>query len=93
MKPSRLRRDRDPRLSLSTVAKLDRLERRMQRLIDADIQAYDERLRVAASAAAGDGVPRAAHGGRDRRTSAYRRWRAARDASAAATESGTASDA
>jgi len=78
------RRLRDPKLTTKTVMKVDRLEARIERLIRADHDAYDERVRVAARAAATDGVPRLADGRRDRRTSAYRAWKAARDADALA---------
>jgi hypothetical protein len=83
MKVNRPRRQRDPRIRYVTALKIDRLEARIERLIRADIEAHDERVRVAAFAASTDGVPRLASGLRDRRTSAYRAWKAARDAAAA----------
>lgn len=84
MKMSNSHRLRDHRIRYVTALKIDRLEARIERLIRIDIEAYDERVRVGAKAAASDGVPRLADGSRDRRTRAYREWKAARDAAAAA---------
>jgi len=68
-------RRRDPRIRLATALKIERLQARIDRLIADDLAAHEREQLAAAT----DGVPRTAGGSRDRRTAAYRAWRAARD--------------